>query len=507
MRKKLQEQWQGKCIDLNEINTILQDLTNWYVEKGYVTTRAFVQPQDISTGAFEVLVVEGKVGNYLLQEEVGLKRRQVYTAFPAQPGAYLNIRKLEQGVDQMNRAGSKNVAIQMLPGEEMGDTIVSITNQPSKPWWFGYSVSNDGSSATGELNHRFKGGFDNLIGINDVWSFGVDYSNRQSFWDAWDLMDNALPDYYYNSGEPKGKSIKYWGSLSVPFRNWTLGFDANRYEYFNEILHPSNSFETSGRAYTLSFGVDRVVHRDQLSKTWFETDLTIKDSENYVNDTLVNVSDRRTSVANISLNHSRTIWKGVANIGLGYHRGVKWFNAQGDMDGDLITMPIDYEFNKFSVDIDYLRPFQLFEQQFVYSGHIFAQHSDDLLPDTEKVGLGGLYSVRGFDDTGIAGDTGFYFRNELTWHADPKHYQTIAPYVGRISPWIGYDIGGIKMDKDDPYERGWLTGVALGIKGQGGSIWKSNLNWDLTASYPLTFPSRMEEHRDIRVNFNLGIIF
>lgn len=504
---KLKREWEGRCINLNDINLILRGVTDWYVNKGYVTTRAFVQPQDISSGNFEVLVMEGKIENYLLQDGVGLKRRQVYTAFPGQPGDYLHIRDLEQGTDQVNRAPSKNIAIQMLPGEEPGGTIVGIANQPSKPWWIGYDISNDGGENTGDLTHRFKGGYDNLLGINDVWMFGFDYSNRQGFWDAWELFDNDVPAYYYDPDEPDGRSRKYWMDVSVPFRKWTFGFNASRYEYDNDILNPAEPFNTSGRSYSLSFGADRLLFRDQVSKTWLETDLTIRDSESYVEDVLVEINDRRTTVGTIALNHSRTFWKGIFSTRLAYSRGLNWFNANGN---DIIpgqSDGIDYNFDKFSLDLDYMRPFKLANEQLVYTGHIYSQYSPDILPGSDRIGIGGLYSVRGFDDEGLGGDTGFYFRNELTWHTNPQHYRWVAPYIGRLSPWAGFDVGAVWANDDEDDNKGWLMGAAAGIKSQGAQLWKVNFNWDVTASYPLYQPDWMNENKDIRLNFNMGFSY
>ncbi len=503
----LRKRWQGRCIDLNDMNSILRSLTDWYVKKGYVTTRAFIEPQDISKGRFEILIVEGRLENYVLEEGVGLKRTQVYGAFPVQPGSYLHIRGLEQGVDQMNKAPSKNVSIQMIPGERRGGTIVGINNAASRPWWFGYKLSNDGGEESGDLMHRFNIGFDNLLRFNDVWRFGYDYSNRQGFWDAWEVFDNEVPNYYYKPSEPEGLSRKYWLSMAVPFRNWSFGFDASRYEYMNEMLSARGAFETRGRSYSLSLGVDRSIYRNQLSKTWLETDITIRDSESFVEDVLVTVNDRRTTTATIALNHNRTIWKGVFTSRFSYMRGLNWLGATGNIDVAGDKGLIDYNFDKLTLDLDYLRPFTLGKQQLVLTTHFYGQYSEDILPGADRVGLGGLYSVRGFDDAGVAGDRGFYLRNELTWHSNPKDYQFLSQYMGRLSPWVGFDVGSVWANDVDEGDKGWLAGAALGFKGQGGRLWKSHLDWDITASYPLYSPDWLMEHEDVRVNFNIGVSY
>lgn len=506
-RQELKKRWQGRCVDLNDMNGILRGVTDWYVKKGYVTARAFIEPQDISQGHFEVLVVEGRVENYVLQKDVGLKRRQVYGAFPPQPGSYLHIRGLEQGVDQMNKARSKNVSIQMIPGEKRGGTIVGINNQPSKRWWLGYSLSNDGGEESGDLMHRYKGGVDNILNINDVWSFGFDYSNRQGFWDAWEVFDDDIPDYYYNPSEPKGSSRKYWMSMAVPFRNWSFGFDASRYEYSNEVLNPAEMFATSGRSYSLSWGLDRSLYRDQYSKTWLETDFTIRDSESYVEDVLIIANDRRTSTGTVALNHNRTLGKGIFTGRIAYIHGLNWFGATGNkvIAGD--TSGIDYNFHKVSLDLDYMRPFTLKKQQFVLASHLYGQYSDDILPGAERIGLGGLYSIRGFDDAGIGGDSGFYLRNELTWHSNPQSYKKLSKYTGRLSPWLGLDVGGVLSDSYAQEEEGWLAGAALGLKSQGAAWLGINLDWDITAAYPLYSPDWVLEHEDTRFNFNIGISY
>ena len=44
----------GNCITFGDVDELLRALTNLYFEKGYVTSRVFIPPQDISDGTFEL---------------------------------------------------------------------------------------------------------------------------------------------------------------------------------------------------------------------------------------------------------------------------------------------------------------------------------------------------------------------------------------------------------------------------------------------------------------------
>ena len=57
------------CLGLNSINNMLKKITNAYIEKGFVTTRAFLTPQDLSTGLLEIIIIEGLLEKVLFNGE------------------------------------------------------------------------------------------------------------------------------------------------------------------------------------------------------------------------------------------------------------------------------------------------------------------------------------------------------------------------------------------------------------------------------------------------------
>ena len=52
---------EGQCLTLGGINMVLQELTNAYIQKGYVGSRAVLEPQDLSLGVLHIRVIEGRV--------------------------------------------------------------------------------------------------------------------------------------------------------------------------------------------------------------------------------------------------------------------------------------------------------------------------------------------------------------------------------------------------------------------------------------------------------------
>jgi hemolysin activation/secretion protein len=105
----------GRCLSMNHINEVVRTTTNLYIKRGYVTTRAFVPAQDLATRRLEIRVVEGEVESIRLNDDSPADRRRIAMTFPSGiVGKSLNLRDIEQGMDQLNRLPSGNAQLRLI---------------------------------------------------------------------------------------------------------------------------------------------------------------------------------------------------------------------------------------------------------------------------------------------------------------------------------------------------------------------------------------------------------
>jgi hypothetical protein len=71
------EPFQGRCLDLAGLNEPVKAITLAYVEKGFVASRAYLSPQDLSGGKLMITVIEGRL------EAIQFKRDGKKDATPA----------------------------------------------------------------------------------------------------------------------------------------------------------------------------------------------------------------------------------------------------------------------------------------------------------------------------------------------------------------------------------------------------------------------------------------
>ncbi len=127
-RDALIKPFQGKCLGVAQLNELLKAITDHYIDKGLVTTRAYLPQQDLSKGDLQVLVIEGKLENLRSDAASGLSDRELAMAFPGKEGELLNLREIEQMVDQLNRLPSNQAQMELTPGQAVGgsDVVVKI---------------------------------------------------------------------------------------------------------------------------------------------------------------------------------------------------------------------------------------------------------------------------------------------------------------------------------------------------------------------------------------------
>lgn len=126
-RKRLVEPWLNRCLDQVKITELTTHISDWYISRGYITSRAFLTEQDLSHGQLNIVVLEGKLEAIRLEGKTPLMLKM---AFPGRTGRILNLRDIEQGMEQINRLRAEPVQIDILPGSQPEYSVVNLTAKP-----------------------------------------------------------------------------------------------------------------------------------------------------------------------------------------------------------------------------------------------------------------------------------------------------------------------------------------------------------------------------------------
>ncbi len=302
----------NQCVGLAEINAVLRDVTHLYIDHGYVTSRAYVPQQDIAkTRILRLLVVEGTLSDIYLNGQKVVGSGSLATAFPGLIGRVVNIRDIEQGLDQMNRLQANDAKSAMLPGPNDGTSILNIENRPGRPWHVSLGNNNMGQESTGFSRSSASLGLDDLLDINDQWNFSYEHSG---------------PDYPWRN-DGKGYGNSYSGSVSVPYGYSTVSLNGSWYQYESAVEGNFSSLETSGNSGQAGLGIDRVVLRDKDSITTVRSSLTYKQTNNFLLGNLIEVGSRRYTVGEIGISHSRRMFGGIWVFDASYDKGLGLFDA------------------------------------------------------------------------------------------------------------------------------------------------------------------------------------
>ncbi|WP_455823960.1 ShlB/FhaC/HecB family hemolysin secretion/activation protein [Pseudomonas graminis] len=446
-RTRLLKPYIGQCLGVAQLNELLKVITDYYIAKGRVTSRAYLPQQDLSNGHLQVLVVEGKLEALKAAEGSSVTDRELAMAFPGKVGEALNLREVEQLVDQLSRLPSKQAQMELTPGSQVGGSDVVVKNQPQKPWRASLSRNNDGQKSTGEQQ----------------WGAGLEWDSPLGLADQLILRGghDAVSDHQKTS---KNSMLYY----NVPWGWWNFSYSYSESEYRTFGVVQGFKFKQNGDSQNHQLRAERVIHRDDVSKTSVNLGLTHLRTNNYLLDARLDNSNRL-SEFQVGLTHGRRIGSAFVNLDVGMQNGIGAFDAQSnqqerDPQGNLTPTP---RYRKYTATMSYLQPFTLWGESLSFSSLATGQRSEDVLFAPQRMSLGGSYSVRGFKDQQLNGDSGGYWRNEVRW-ARPVTVDWMRPALLEYGASVGYDQGVIRNDRynDDQHGRVSSNSVELFARGK-----------------------------------------
>lgn len=427
-KNRLTAPWINQCLDMARLTRLTDAVSDWYISRGYITSRAFLTEQDLSGGVLHLAVLEGKLQHIRLE---GVPDRTLKMTFPGLEGKILNLRDIEQGMEQLNRVRQRPVEIEILPGERQGYSVVNLTATPEFPLSGSVSFDNSGqkSTGTGQLNGALYG--NNLLGLADKW-----------------FISGGRSSDFSNSKDAQN----FAAGVSIPYGYGLLDYSYSWSNYLSTIDNNGYFWRSTGDTETHRLTGSWVLFRNGDIKTGVSAGITHRINRNYLDDVLLATSSRKLSSLSLGINHTQKIASGVATLNPTFTQGVPWFGAEDDSDkqGDVPKA----EFRKWSLNGSFQRPLA---DKLWWLTSVYFQWSPDRLYGSERLTLGGETSVRGYKEQYLSGDNGGYWRNELNYSL------LTLPWVGDVGVLAAIDGGWLKKDGQDRYASGTLWGTALGL--------------------------------------------
>ena len=431
--QRIANQAVGHCLGGKGINLLMSTLQNRLIGSGYITTRVLAPAQDLKSGELKLLIVPGKVRNVTLMPDSG-QHVSLYGAFPVHAGTLLDLRDIEQGLENLQRLPTVQASMEIVPGVQPGESDVLLRWQQSRLWRIGTSLDDSGTRSTG----RYQGGL--TLSLDNPFSFS------DLFW----ISASSSLEKHHDKG-----TSNLTGHYSVPFGWWTAGLTFNSYDYHQLVAGLNQDYRYSGKSQNLNFQLSRILHRSASQKTTFTYDVLAKESKNFVNDTEVEVQRRRTSAWRVGLQHRHYIAQSTLDAGIGYQRGTRWFGALAAPEESLAEATALSKIVQISAQLDI--PFALGKQQFHYNAQYQRQFSTTPLTTQEQFAIGSRWSVRGFDgERSLNADRGWFVRNDFVW-ATPIPQQAL---------YVGIDYGEVGGKSKENLVGSHLAGGVIGLRGQ-----------------------------------------
>lgn len=460
----------GRCLGSRGINLVMTRLQNAIVARGYVTTRVLAEAQDLTGGVLTLKIIPGRI-RAIRFADGSAERANAWNAFPAAPGDLLNLRDIEQALENFKRVPTAEADIQIVPGDALGESDIVIAWKQAFPLRLTLSAHDGGSDSTGKYQGSATVSGDHLLTLNDLFyaSFNKDLGGGDK-----------------GRRGTRGHALHY----SLPLGYWTLGATSSANRYHQSVAGINQTYLYRGTSEDHEIKLSRLVYRDAVNKTTVSLRGYLTKSNNYIDDTEVEVQRRRMAGWEAAIGHRAFLGQATVDLDLAWRRGTGAFAAlkapEEDFDEGTARPRL------LTAEAALTLPFALGTQRLRYQGTWRAQWKRTPLVPQDRFSIGGRYTVRGFDgESVLMAERGFLIRNDLS----------LALGQSGQELYLGVDHGRVGGPSAELLVGRHLTGAVIGLRGN-----YKQLNYDVFVGGPLDKPENFQTHHRT-AGFNLTLSF
>lgn len=409
----------GPCeMTLQELQQIVTRLNALYQKKGQLTATAVLPPQEVANGLVKIRLIEGRYGKTTLSGNKRISEGYVTDRINTPEGQLCDLQLLQKNLNLYNQTNNFPLQAKLVPGSESGTTDVELYLQEREnPWQTLLFTDNANQDSSG----LYRFGF-----VSQYYGLGK-------------VDDRLLASGSWTNGTLSG-FVSYDAPISAEGTRATFSYSRNRVK----INHGEfKEMDITGNSNDLSAGISHPVYTSASSKGELFAEVHHKWSDtSMVFD--ITLSEFDTDVLKAGYN-----WRSFDKQGM-------WF-GQLSFSGFSTDNQVDDSNLRGSYQNLYLLRRQNVGPNSYLLWRTLAQASTcEELPASEQFSLGGMSTVRGYDESALSGYKGWVTGLELNVPL------TKNPQMLRGLTFIDY--GEVQQRLGDMSMRTHLCSVGLGLE-------------------------------------------
>ncbi|MGY5330766.1 ShlB/FhaC/HecB family hemolysin secretion/activation protein [Pseudomonas protegens] len=455
----------GQCVGGNGLGLLRHWLAEQLILRGYLTTQVAIPAQDLAGGRLLIQVIAGRIGTIEQQPQgIGWAR----PLFPAGQGQLLNVRDLDQALENLRRLpGQALSAFDLIPGTALGSTDIVIRQPEEVRRVMGMlTLDNAGIDATGRNQLGAILAIDSPLALYDQLLLTAS-------------SDSAFADHSLGSWS---RSLAW----NLPLGYTALSLGASEWGSRQQLFKDADQrLGFISRTRRLDAGLSLVTYRSAHSRGTLQGRLVRRQDRAWVGNTELGQLYRDITGYELSMAHREKCNASTLDFELG---------LRGSLPGMSAAPGAVYEeqywngrYRIFTGKAAVAGALGVGASVLGYQSGLFVQYAPVPVPPTEYLQIGGRYTVRGFDgNSTLASPGGWTWRNELAVAAGWGSQFYTALDAGQVVPSASLRSG----------ER-TLIGSAVGLRGS-----FSALSYDIALGLPLKKPDDLNS-RTPTLDFSL----
>ena len=446
-------------ISFAELLQVADLITQLYIDKGYITSGAYIPSQTIGNNVVQIQIVEGSLETTNISNSdrlEGYVRRRL-ALDDSEP---LNINELQQAL-QLLRLDPlvTNISATLSPSPLPGKNILDVAVDAANPWSARVTLDNNRSPSVSTFRRRADVQYDNLLGFGD--SIRVAYTNTDG---SDDIEANyRLPINARNGSLSFNFSTTSSDIVEQPFDQLEIDSKSRNYEL--TLRQPL--IQTAKQGSSQEFAVGFTLARRESDTQLFGVGFPLSRGANSDGET-------RLSVLRFFQDYNHRQTRQVFSARSQFSLGVGWFDATVN------SQTPDSRFLAWRGQLLWLRLLGSQNSDLLDKPKLLVRSDIQLAPSNlvalEQFSLGGQASVRGYRQDALLTDNGALASVELQLPV----FSTSQ--IGRVEVIPFIDAGTVwNSSGDQNPDPNFLASVGLGLRWQQGDRFAARLDW----GYPL----------------------